>query len=308
MTSNTEKTGLRGVWPALLTPLTPQLDIDHALLAAHSRRLLDAGCAGVTLFGTTGEGPSFSFTERQQALQVLVDSGIAAAQILVSTSCAALPETVELSRHALNLGCPACLILPPFFLKGVPDQGVVDAYRLIVEQVDDERLKIVLYHLPQVAGVGLSVGVIRALLDIYPDTIIGLKDSGCQREDSVAFAQAFMPPLQVWVGNELDLQVMAALGTKGAVSGVANVLPRLVGQLISDGASPRAPAQMARIRAFLDLLGGYGMTAAFKGIMAELDQQPGWRHVRPPLVALNDAEITRLRGELGVFGVDRALD
>lgn len=308
MTSNTCQTGLRGVWPALLTPLTAQLDVDHVLLAAHSRRLLDAGCAGLTLFGTTGEGPSFSVSERKQALQALVDAGIPAAQILVSSSCASLPETVELSRQAVSLGCAACLILPPFFLKGVPEQGVVDAYRWIVEQVDDERLKIVLYHIPQIAGVGLSLGVIQALLDAYPHTIIGLKDSGCKRQDSVAFAKAFMPPMQVWVGNELDIQVMAALGTAGAVSGVANVLPRLVGQLVSDAASPLAPAHMARMHAFLNLLGGYGMTAAFKGIMAELDQQPAWRYVRPPLVALNDAEIARLRYELGVFGIDRAQD
>jgi 4-hydroxy-tetrahydrodipicolinate synthase len=118
-----------GIWPALLTPLTESLDIDKPKFAAHARALLAAGCDGVTPFGTTGEGPSFSLDERREAVDAMVSGGVVAERILVSTSCAALPEIVALTRHALAIGAHGCLMLPPFFLKGVPDRGVIDAYR-----------------------------------------------------------------------------------------------------------------------------------------------------------------------------------
>ncbi|MEY2954128.1 MAG: hypothetical protein RLZZ401_2215 [Pseudomonadota bacterium] len=298
----------QGIWPALLTPLDANLDIDIACFARHARGLLDAGCSGVTPFGTTGEGPSFSVAERMAAVDGLIAGGVPAGRILVSTSCAALPDTVALTRQAVQAGTFGCLILPPFFLKGVPDQGVIDAYRQVIDKVADVRLRVVLYHIPQVSGVPLSHHVIETLCKLYPRTIIGIKDSGCQRENSLAFAGAFMPPLQVWVGNEPDLQVMAAKGSVGAVSGVANVLPHLLQRLVAQFDDPHAARDLQRVKDFINILGGYGMTAAFKGIMAILTQQPGWRRVRAPLVALDEAEYVRLQSQMQAFALDRNQD
>jgi 4-hydroxy-tetrahydrodipicolinate synthase len=297
-----------GIWPALLTPLDERLNIDIPAFAAHSRALIESGCTGVTPFGTTGEGPSFTVAERRAAIDGLIAGGVPAERILVSTSCAALPDAIELTRHAVEVGAQGCLLLPPFFLKGVPDQGVIDAYAQVIDGVADARLRVVLYHIPQVSGVGLSQQVIRALLARYPQTIVGLKDSGCQREASLAFAQAFMPPLQVWVGNEPDLQTRAARGSRGAVSGVANIAPRLVRRLVSDFDRPSAAADQQRVLALLEILGGYGLTAAFKGIMAILTGQPGWRRVRAPLVAISDAEFDRLATQIRASGLDRERD
>lgn len=298
----------QGIWPALLTPLTPNLDIDIPSFARHSLSLIDAGCTGVTPFGTTGEGPSFSVSERIAAVDGLVAGGAPAGRILVSTSAAALPDAVALTRHAVRSGCFGALLLPPFFLKGVPDQGVIDCYAQVIDKVADERLRIVLYHIPQISGVPLSHHVISTLKQRYPQTIIGIKDSGCQRDWSLGLAKAFMPPLQVWVGNEPDLQVMAAAGSVGAVSGVANVMPHLLQRLVAQFDAAEAPRDMARVKAFIDILGGYGMTAAFKGIMAILNNDPGWRRVRAPLVALTDAEFERLQVQVKNFALDRAAD
>lgn len=295
-----------GIWPALLTPLDAKLGVDIPRFASHALRLLDAGCTGVTPFGTTGEGPSFSVSERMEALAGLVARGVPAGRILASTSCAALPDALALTRHAVELGAFGCLLLPPFFLKGVSDQGVIDAYRWIIDGVGDTRLRVVLYHIPQVAGVGLSHHVIRTLKTLYPETIVGLKDSGCQRGDSLAYAEAFMPPMQVWVGNEPDLQTLAARGSLGAVSGIANVMPRLVQRLVKGSGEPAVDQQ--RVLALLQILGGYGLTAAFKGVMALLDDAPGWMRVRPPLVALDAAEYERLAAQLHAFGIDRERD
>ncbi len=296
---------IAGIWPALLTPLTASLDIDHDAFARHAHSLLAAGCAGVTPFGTTGEGPSFSVAERRAAIDALIERGVPASRILVATSCAALPETVELTRHATQVGAAGALVLPPFFFKGVSDQGIIDGYRWVIDRVADPRLKLMLYQIPQVTGVALSHHVIRTLLDQYPGTIIGLKDSACQREVSLAYAGAFMPPMQVWVGNEPDVPTMAGLGTLGAVSGVANVMPRLTRRLVEEHASPDIDRHVQRMRDFIAILGGYGMTAAFKGMMAILTGEPGWRRVRPPLVALDEAEFNRLAAQFQAFALDR---
>jgi len=297
-----------GIWPALLTPLTDTLDVDLDAFARHSRRLLDAGCVGVTPFGTTGEGPSFSLAERRDAVDGLVARGVPAERILVSTSCAALPEVVELTRHALSIGAHGCLMLPPFFLKGVPDQGVVDAYRWVIDRVADPRLRLYLYDIPQVSGVPLSHQVIATLKDLYPETIVGIKDSGCNRQSSLALADAFIDRVMVYVGNEPDLPVLGRRGSTGAVSGIANVMPRLVHRLVTQPDGADAARDQQRVRFFLDILGGYGLTAAFKGIMAILDDDRGWLRVRPPLVALNDAEFARLQGQLRAYAVDRTKD
>lgn len=297
-----------GIWPALLTPLTASLDIDIPAFAAHCNTLLAAGCSGVTPFGTTGEGPSFSVAERVAAIDGLIAAGIPAGRMLVSTSAAALPDAIALTGHAVRAGCFGVLLLPPFSLKGVTDQGIIDFYVQLIDKVADERLRIVLYHIPQISGVPLSHHVIETLVKCYPQTILGIKDSGCQREWSLGLAKAFMPPLQVWVGNEPDLQVMAAQGTLGAVSGMANITPRLIARMVAEHDGAGATRDMARTLALLAILGGYGLTAAFKGVMAIQSGQPGWRRVRAPLVALADAEFAALEGQIKRFALDPARD
>lgn len=108
---------MAGIWPALLTPLHADLSIDHPAFVRHALSLIAAGCAGVTPFGTTGEGPSFSVGERRAAVDALVAGGVPASRILVATGCAALPDVVDLTRHALSIGAAGCLMLPPFFSR-----------------------------------------------------------------------------------------------------------------------------------------------------------------------------------------------
>jgi 4-hydroxy-tetrahydrodipicolinate synthase len=241
----------RGIWPALLTPLTAGLGIDHAKFAAHCKALIASGCPGVTAFGTTGEGPSFSLAERKEAIDQLIKNGIPAKQIMVSTSCAALPETLELTRHAVKAGVHGCLMLPPFFLKGVSDQGIIDSYRYVIDGMAGTPFKLYLYHIPQVTGVPLSHHVIATLKQQYPDTIVGIKDSACSTEHSVGLANAFMKDMTVYVGFEPDLPEMGKRGSTGAISGLANfhAAPR---QAPGDRTRSRGHAGRARTRGQAD--------------------------------------------------------
>jgi 4-hydroxy-tetrahydrodipicolinate synthase len=247
-------------------------------------------------------------TERRDAVDALVALGVPAAQILVSTSCAALPETLALTRHALDIGAHGCLMLPPFFLKGVSDRGVIDAYRYVIDGVADARLKLYLYHIPQVAGVGLSHEVIATLKRLYPQTIVGIKDSSCELSHSLALAEAFMPELTVYVGNEVDLPELGRRGSTGAVSGLANFMPRLVHRLVTEPDAPGTLQDLARVAQLMRLLGGYALTPALKGVMALLTGEKAWLRVRPPLVALAEPAYAALAEQLRAFGIAHADD
>jgi 4-hydroxy-tetrahydrodipicolinate synthase len=137
---------LRGVFCAAATPLKADLSPDHDLLVEHVKRLLADGCHGVAMLGTTSEANSFSMAERKAMLEAVVKSGVDPRVLMPGTGLAAIPETVELTRHALSLGVTRCVVLPPFYYKGVSDEGLLDAYSRIIEGVADERLEIVLYH------------------------------------------------------------------------------------------------------------------------------------------------------------------
>ena len=262
----------------------------------------------MTAFGTTGEGASFSLAERRGAVDALIAGGVPARQIIVSTSCAALPETIELTRHAVQAGTHGSLMLPPFFLKGVSDQGVIDCYRQVIDAVADSRLKMYLYHIPQVTGVGLSHHVISTLLKLYPDTIVGIKDSACTTAHSVGLAEAFMPPLTVYVGFEPDLPEMARRGSTGAISGLANFLPRMVGRLVSQHDAPTTEAERQRIIALIHMLGGYSLMPALKSLMATVSGDTRWLRVRAPLVAVSADEHARLAAAYRQWGINPDAD
>ena len=300
--------GLPGIWPALMTPLRADLGIDHGVFAAHARALLAAGCGGVTPFGTTGEGPSFTVAERREAVDALIAGGVPASRILVSVSCAALPDTIALTRHAQDVGAWGALLMPPFFFKGVSDAGIVNALAQVIDASADRPLRVVLYHIPQVAAVSLSHGVIAEMLRRYPNHIVAIKDSQCDRAHSLALAEAFMPPLGVHVGNELDLPALAARGSRGAVSGLANFMPRVVHRLATEPDAARTAADHARVERLLGWLGGYALIPALKAIMAAQTGERGWLRVRAPLQALDAAQFDAFSNQLAAHRLDPSTD
>ena len=304
--------GLPGIWPALLTPLGADLRVDHARLTAHAQSLLAAGCSGVTPFGTTGEGPSFSVAERIDAVNALVAGGVPASRILVSVICAALPDAIALVRHAQAIGAWGVLLLPPFYFKGVSDAGIVNALSEMIDAAGDRPLRVVLYHIPQIAAVALSHAVIAEMLRRYPKHIVAIKDSQCERAHSLALADAFMAPerpqIGVHVGNELDLPALAARGSRGAVSGLANFMPRVVHRLATEPDIARTAGDLARVDRLLGWLGAYALIPALKAIMAAQSGDAAWLRVRAPLVAMDDERFNTFSKELVAHGLDPSKD
>ncbi len=275
---------VKGMWCAMLTPLDAAGNVDPDLLLAHARSLLAQGVDGVAPFGTTGEGQSFAVAERAAGIDALLAGGIPGVRLVAATGCAALPETITLTRHGVQSHCAACLVLPPFFWKDVADEGLYAWYSRVIEAVADPRLRIYLYHIPQVTGTPLSVDLVARLANAFPGIIAGVKDSAGDWSNTQALL-ARVPQLAILVGHEPHLPRLLRAGGAGTICGVANLFPALVRALFSASVTT---TDEERVTTFIEIAFRQPFLAGFKAILAEQTGNPNWRAVRPPLVPLDD--------------------
>jgi 4-hydroxy-tetrahydrodipicolinate synthase len=243
------------------------------------------------LFGTTGEGQSLSLKERRAGLDALLAAGIAPTRIVAATGCASLPETIELTRHAVQANCAGALVLPPFFFKAVTDEGVFASYARVIDGVGDARLPLYLYHIPQVSGVAISSTVIERLAIGYPEVLAGVKDSECNLDHTRRLLSRFRE-LAIFVGFEPHLPAALAAGGAGTICGIANLFPRLLRRLYDNALMADHHDDLKRVESFIAALERYPLFAAFKALQADLSGDSGWAALRPPLVAL-DSEARR---------------
>jgi 4-hydroxy-tetrahydrodipicolinate synthase len=295
---------MNGVFTAALTPLTGELAIDRSAFATHCRALLDAGAHGLGIFGTTGEANSFSMAERIDAWSNLVEDGIPADALLPGTGACALPDAVRLSQAALELGAPGVLVLPPFYYKGVSDEGLFRFFAELIERVGDDRLRVFLYHIPPMAVTGFSVELIGRLLEAYPGTVAGTKDSA---GDPVRIERLCreLPELAVFSGSERFLLDTLRWGGAGCISATLNLFAaraREVYDLHSDGRDSEAEAAQAELSRERALFDGVELIPALKAAMRELTGDGGWENLRPPLAPLPDVERRELLSRLAVAG------
>lgn len=277
-----------GVYAASLTPVTGSLDIDDRLLTAHCRWLLDNGCSGIVLMGTTGEANSFSVAERMAALDAVVEDGIAANRLMVGTGCAALPDTVSLTQHALSRDVGGVLVLPPFYYKGVSDDGIFHYFAELIERVADERLKVYLYHIPQVSMVPFSQALVGRLVASFPRQIVGIKDSGGNWENMKALRDHY-PELRVFPGSETFLRDILLAGGPCCISATTNISCRLAARLYQQFDQPGAQALQERLNQLREIIVRYPVIPALKYILAGITRQPGWLNLRPPHLPLSES-------------------
>jgi len=278
-----------GVFAAVLTPMRDDLSVDRAAYAAHCRRLLDEGCHGLGIFGTTGEANSLSVAERIAAWEDLVADGIPADVLLPGTGACALPDAVTLAREALAVGAPAVLALPPFYYKGVSDDGLFRFFAELIERVADDRLRVFLYHIPPMAQVGFTPELIGRLLEAYPGVVAGTKDSAGDAARIERLCKAF-PDLTVFAGSERFLLDTLRWGGDGCISATCNVTAaqsRRVYDLwaAGDECAEAEQASLTEARTFLE---GFPPIPALKAIMRARTGDDVWANLRPPLDALED--------------------
>ena len=165
---------IRGLIAPILTPFDNNLKLDQKMYNDLAKDLMENGCSGLAPFGTTGEALSVSNKERMLAIEGLVKSGIDPKTLIPGTGLCNLPDTIEITKHAIDLGCLGAMTLPPFYFKGMSDEGLYEYFEKLIDGVNDHRLNIYLYHIPQVSGVGLSISLVKKLKEAYPEFILSL--------------------------------------------------------------------------------------------------------------------------------------
>jgi 4-hydroxy-tetrahydrodipicolinate synthase len=297
---------LRGVLAPVVTPFRADFTPDPARFVQHCRWLLDHGCTGLAVFGTNSEANSLDASERMELLERLVEAGVPPAALMPGTGCCSVSETARLTAHAVSLGCAGVLMLPPFYYKGVPDEGLYRHFSEVIQRVGSDRLRLYLYHIPPVAVVGIPHGLIARLLDAYPGTVAGLKDSSGDWSNTEALISRFgARGFDVFAGSEVFLLRTLRAGGAGCITAGANVNPHGIGAVYRAWDAPGAESlQAAADRVRQVLQSASAMIPALKACVAHYAHDPAWITVRPPLVELADAERARFISDLAALGFD----
>ena len=279
----------------VLTPFDRHLEPDVGRFVAHCRWLISQQ-ASLAIFGTNSEAASLSVAERLNLTDALLAADVPAARVMPGTGGCALTDATTLTRHAVSHGAAGVLMLPPFFYKGVSDQGLYGYYSEVIERVGDARLKVYLYHIPQMTQVPITLTLIEMLRKRYPDTVVGAKDSSGAWDNTKAMIDGFASDgFDVFPASESTLSKALPLGAAGCISATVNMNPSGIhavyqGWNTPDGASLQAKADVVRT-----IFQAVPMIPAMKRVVAECSGHTHWKHVRPPLTDLDD---TLARGVL----------
>ncbi len=293
-----DATRIGGVLSPVVTPFTADLAPDPERFVRQCRWLLSQN-VGLACFGTNSEANSLSVDERMELLDRLVGAGLDPQRMMPGTGCCALPDSVRLSAHAVKLGCAGVLMLPPFYYKGVSDEGLFRSFAEVIERVGEARLRVYLYHIPPVAQVPITLGLVERLLKAYPAQVAGMKDSSGDWNNTKAFLDAFAASgFDVFAGSETFLLRNMRSGGAGCISATANVHPGPIARLFDTWRAADADAQQARLDEIRGVFQKFPMIPALKAAIAHHAGDPAWATVRPPLVALTREQATALAAEL----------
>jgi 4-hydroxy-tetrahydrodipicolinate synthase len=290
---------LAGVLAPAITPFRRDLSPDANRFVRHVKWLLANGCSGLAVFGTNSEANSLSVEERMDLLAFLVAGGVSPTALMPGTGCCALSDSVRLTAHAVRMGCAGVLMLPPFYYKGVSEEGLFRNFSEVVERVGDARLRLYLYHIPPVSQISISVALLERLLKSYPTTVAGIKDSSGDWRYTKSVLDAFAKTgFDVFVGSEVFLLANMRHGGAGCISATANVNPAAIHRLFERWREPDADRMQEEISATRAAVEKYPMIAALKAIVAHHSADVEWTTVRPPLVELSIGQRQSLATEL----------
>jgi 4-hydroxy-tetrahydrodipicolinate synthase len=276
---------LQGVIAAVATAVGADREPDCARSTALARFLLDNGCDGLNVLGTTGEATSFSLSQRQRVMTAYRDAGLPMHRLMVGTGAAALADSIALTKHAADLGFAGALVLPPFYYKGVPDDGLIATIDAIVTATAQKPIPIYLYHFPAQSGLPWHVKLIRRLLETFGSRIVGLKDSSGDM-NYARDAAAVSPTFKVFPSTEAALLEARSGAFAGCISATANLNADLCAKAFRSGDQIALDAAVA-IRKLFD---GKPLVSGIKALLAHIHGDPAWAEVMPPLHAFSAAD------------------
>jgi 4-hydroxy-tetrahydrodipicolinate synthase len=269
---------LHGVIAAIATAVDPRGEPDCARSIALAGFLLANGCDGLNVLGTTGEATSFSLDQRRRVMNTYAESGLPLDRMMVGTGAAALADAIALTRHAAELGFAGALVLPPFYYKGVPDDGLVAVIEAILSATSARPIPLYLYHFPAQSGLPWHVALVRRLVASFGDRIVGLKDSS----GDMAYAReaaAIAPGFRVFPSTEAALLEARSGPFAGCISATANLNANLCARAYRSGDS----AALSEAVAIRKLFDGKPLVPGIKALLAHIHGDPQWARVQPPL-------------------------
>lgn len=302
--SSSSATGLRGALSPVLTPFNADGSPSPERFVRHCRSLLNQG-VGLAAFGTNSEANSLAVREKRLLLDALIEAGLPTARMMPGTGACALPDAIELTRHAVQSGCAGVLMLPPFYYKGVSDEGLFRGFAQVIDAVADTRLRIYLYHIPPVAQVGISFGLIERLLKRFPGVIAGIKDSSGDWDHTAALLKEFQPSgFDVFAGSETFLLATVRGGGAGCITATGNVNAAAISHLALSWHDADADAQQQRLNTTRAAFQRFPMIAAMKAAIAWQSGDEQWANLRAPLVELDAAQREDLQASLTHIGFE----
>jgi 4-hydroxy-tetrahydrodipicolinate synthase len=277
---------LRGVLAPLLTPFNDDASIATDLYVAHAHWLLGQGCAGLVPFGTTGEALSVGIDERIVAVQALVDGGIDPELMIPGTGLSNVTDSARLSRACLDMGCAGVMTLPPFYYKGVSEEGLYRHFVQLLEAIG-ANARVYLYHIPPIAIVGIPPTLADRLHGEYPEQVVGIKDSSGDWDNTRALLS--IDGLIVYPGSELPLLDALDLGAPGCISATANLNAAAIATVIrayDRGEADKARVFHEKVTRFRTKMQAFEPISAQKRLLAIMTGDARWANVRPPLAAM----------------------
>ncbi len=292
-----------GVNAAVLTPQKDDLSPNLGAMVTHCQWLLDNGCDGLGILGTTGEANSFSVGERIDIIEAVVNGGIAADRIMPGTGCCSITETVELTKAALAVGAGGVLMLPPFYYKNMSDDGLFAYFAEVIERIGDAKLKVFVYHFPQMSAVPFSLDLLARFRESYPDTIVGMKDSSGDFENMKAAAQNF-PGFEVYTGSDEFLVPLMRAGGAGCITAAANICCSVSAHAFANRDNAEGDKAQDILTNVRKVTTSVPPVAGLKEMMARHTGSAGWRNMRPPWMPLDSATAEDYVSRLGATGLE----
>jgi 4-hydroxy-tetrahydrodipicolinate synthase len=293
---------IKGVLSPVVTPFRRDLSPDVGRFIAHCKWLLSQDC-GLAVFGTNSEANSMSAEERMGLLEAIVAAGVTTDRMMPGTGACSINEAAKVSAHATRLRVAGVLMLPPFYYKGVPEEGLFRFFSEVVQRVGDERLRVYLYHIPPVSAVPITHKLVERLLKAYPGQIAGMKDSSDDWPHTKSMIDAFAKEgFDVFSGNEKPLIDNIKSGGAGCISATANINPGKIAETYTKWRTADGEKLQGWINEVRGVMQGYVMIPALKYVVAHYGSDPAWTPVRPPLVETAEAEGKDMIAKLDKLG------
>ena len=284
---------ISGVYSAALTPLKDNLSINQDLFLRHCQYLMKQGHDGLAVFGTTGEANSFSVKQKIDNLNFLINNRIDPKILIPGTGSSSLNDAIKMTKHAVRIGSRAALLLPPFYYKNVSNQGIINYFRYIIEEAGDQNFQYLLYNIPQTTSVKINFHIIEALIKLYPENIVGLKDSSGDKDNMLRTIKYF-DDFSVFCGHDSLALSVVKRGGAGAITAGTNIAGKLLSFIIHNYKRENEIKNFNQLQELLqqirETITSHEPISVMKAYFSVIDKIPSWNNLLPPLKKIENPE------------------